>query len=452
MSLRPSQAALASFLCALLLAIAQAGHAQTPVTARELLGWCEGALGGAVTAEFDAFRCTTYLRAMLDQQRAAGRDLTTCLGGREPDAADLMARLVPDLRARAVSDPDSLSAPASTTVSRWIIDQCPGDPASEDSADDNGLSEPEPDRAAAGPLPALDPAAIEFEIWRSTQRIESEAQRRQALQHYLDAYPDGRFARLARLQLDDLDAAAPAGPDSDGPSTAPPDAEVADDEVAGPDQAPAQDPPLPERPGSGSVVAPEVPEDTPPDDPVAILSRGERIDVQGSLQALGYYRLAIDGIVGPGTRAAIRGFQRDLGRSDTGQLTEYERDKLFELSPPPPRPTPSPTPTDPGPTDLGPQVEDEPALPDLYLSRPAFVARNFGNSAVVAVFASPVESRSWEHNRISGRILLPGEEFLIPLFDHPGRCLFDIRFVDEFRFEREYRRIDVCRAEFVGFP
>jgi len=42
--------------------------------------------------------------------------------------------------------------------------------------------------------------------------------------------------------------------------------------------------------------------------------------VQTQLQRLGYYRLAVDGLMGPGTRAAIANFQRDNGLSITAAI------------------------------------------------------------------------------------------------------------------------------------
>jgi Putative peptidoglycan binding domain len=44
------------------------------------------------------------------------------------------------------------------------------------------------------------------------------------------------------------------------------------------------------------------------------------VDVQRELRRRGYYRGAIDGDVGPGTRAAIREYQYDRGLSATGRI------------------------------------------------------------------------------------------------------------------------------------
>ena len=44
------------------------------------------------------------------------------------------------------------------------------------------------------------------------------------------------------------------------------------------------------------------------------------VDVQTALADLGYYNGPIDGIVGSGTRRAVRAFQRDKGLPVTGRI------------------------------------------------------------------------------------------------------------------------------------
>jgi hypothetical protein len=46
------------------------------------------------------------------------------------------------------------------------------------------------------------------------------------------------------------------------------------------------------------------------------------VDVQSALARRGYYRGPIDGIVGPVTRSAIAGYQRDNGLAVTGTITD----------------------------------------------------------------------------------------------------------------------------------
>ena len=51
------------------------------------------------------------------------------------------------------------------------------------------------------------------------------------------------------------------------------------------------------------------------------LSRRQLADVQSALATLGYYNKSIDGLNGPGTRNAIRQFQREIGQAPIGQLS-----------------------------------------------------------------------------------------------------------------------------------
>ena len=52
----------------------------------------------------------------------------------------------------------------------------------------------------------------------------------------------------------------------------------------------------------------------------AVVGDSLAVDVQRALRSRGYYRGYIDGDVGPGTRAAIRAYQRDRGLSVTGRI------------------------------------------------------------------------------------------------------------------------------------
>jgi hypothetical protein len=58
----------------------------------------------------------------------------------------------------------------------------------------------------------------------------------------------------------------------------------------------------------------------PPDQVVA--------NVQGALQRLGYYRDAVDGVLGPATRVALENYQRDHGLSVIGII---DRETLASL-------------------------------------------------------------------------------------------------------------------------
>jgi hypothetical protein len=55
----------------------------------------------------------------------------------------------------------------------------------------------------------------------------------------------------------------------------------------------------------------------------------DRREVQDALRALGYYDGAVDGVIGPDTRAAIRRYQHELGAPMTGTLTPAEGTRLL---------------------------------------------------------------------------------------------------------------------------
>ncbi len=159
------------------------------------------------------------------------------------------------------------------------------------------------------------------------------------------------------------------------------------------------------------------------------LSRRQRRDIQDSLQQLGHYRMTIDGLFGNGTRSAIRAFQRSLGDDPTGYLTAAQRQRLASVAPP-------------RPAAVTPVV----AAPPRRLT-----VRNLGGTAVVALYASPTTSGSWERNRLSGNVLLPGHSLVIPLPGYGAACDFDVRMVDEYNSIREVWGLDICRQANVDF-
>ena len=59
------------------------------------------------------------------------------------------------------------------------------------------------------------------------------------------------------------------------------------------------------------------------------MSRDERRAIQRDLTTLGFNTRGIDGLFGPGTRGAIRGWQ---GRSDLDETGYLTRDQIFQLA------------------------------------------------------------------------------------------------------------------------
>ncbi|MGQ0566459.1 MAG: peptidoglycan-binding protein [Gemmobacter sp.] len=91
-------------------------------------------------------------------------------------------------------------------------------------------------------------------------------------------------------------------------------------------QAPATAPRPPPRPAQpAQPVSPQAAPAAPSNpDARRRLTRQDARAIQARLQALGRYRGAIDGVVGPLTRAAIRQWQRDGGLTPTGYLTDRQ--------------------------------------------------------------------------------------------------------------------------------
>jgi hypothetical protein len=86
--------------------------------------------------------------------------------------------------------------------------------------------------------------------------------------------------------------------------------------------------PLPE---PEPVAPPPEPDETVAEarDAEAVLNREERQALQAALQWFGFYASAIDGAIGPGTRAAMEAWQTDKGYEPTGVLTTAQRAELL---------------------------------------------------------------------------------------------------------------------------
>ncbi|MGB0928093.1 MAG: caspase family protein [Pikeienuella sp.] len=134
-----------------------------------------------------------------------------------------------------------------------------------------------------------DDAGVELAFWRSTESGGQAADYRA----YLDAYPDGIFAAIARNRLAEL---VPQGTSGSTVST-----------VSTPDVNPA-----------------EVGEEA------LNLSRSERLAIQRDLTTLGYDTRGVDGVFGRGTRGAIRGWQESEGIPATGFIAAGQAKQLSD--------------------------------------------------------------------------------------------------------------------------
>ena len=147
------------------------------------------------------------------------------------------------------------------------------------------ISSPLPSQAQ--PASGAPGGAADIAFWNSVKDTKSPAE----LKAYLDAFPAGTFAALARLRLQKLSSTTPPPPPS-------PRRPLATDAPLGP----------PPEPGYNPVL----------------LDVGSIRDVQKWLRKLGFKVSRSDGMLDATTRDAIRSWQRRSGLPPTGQITETE--------------------------------------------------------------------------------------------------------------------------------
>ncbi len=157
-----------------------------------------------------------------------------------------------------------------------------------------------------------DTGAAELIVWDTVQGISNPVQQASALNLYLETFPDGRFVRLAEIQIAALTAPAPE-PASDIPAVL---------------SEPAADAPVDEPPEASPQIAasPDVPRQSLPPGPADIeqslgLGLNDRRTAQSALTLLGYDTGGIDGVFGSKTRGALREYQEANGDAVTGYLT-----------------------------------------------------------------------------------------------------------------------------------
>lgn len=436
-------------LVALALAVPPA-HAQ--VTGGQLLSWCQGGLGSSATATFDAFQCDAYLQSYLDLQADAGVSFVSCLNTASPDAADLLAHLLPHLEAVARDDPDALQQSAHRLMAEWANSAC-------GSVDGLPPQVAEPDEPPPEP-PGPDPLAVEMAVWEATQQVQDPERRAEAIHHYLNAYPEGRFAVIARLQLDDL-ANPPLQPTPDEPPSLPP----GPVEPPTPPQVAEADPPVDDADSAfwqiikGSTDADDYREYlarfpnglmadvaeariaslTAPDPEVVErerlealesgLSYGDRREVQTALRSLGLYTLGVDGIFGPGTRRAIRSYQQRIGSPQTGYLTASERTRLLAEAPPP---------------------QDTPVAATPVAAQPdGVLVVNATGSPIYHLSIRPAGSSASFRNALNGSILLPNTSLFVPISRSSGGCAYRLEAVDATGVRYTESNLNVCSRQQV---
>jgi uncharacterized caspase-like protein len=157
------------------------------------------------------------------------------------------------------------------------------------------------------------PAGTDID-WTVEQTLWDEASKRNTIAHYelyLSQYPSGRFAEVARLNIDQLKQAGTSK--TAGASTA----------ASGGTQVASAE-------ASQARTAVSVPDDvkqtpgTPETEAMIKLDQQGRIDLQLRLSALGYDTGGFDGAIGPRSRAAIGKWQHESGLVETTYLTPQQ--------------------------------------------------------------------------------------------------------------------------------
>ena len=94
------------------------------VAASEVLTWCSGASQSGQLGAINAFRCVNYLQGAADMVGAlSSADLDGCLDGSQSAGAQLMARFIPALKARAAEE-DVDATPVARHVADWLASTC----------------------------------------------------------------------------------------------------------------------------------------------------------------------------------------------------------------------------------------------------------------------------------------------------------------------------------------
>ena len=220
---------------------------------------------------------------------------------------------------------------------------------------DAGADSPPPDRLETAEAPSESPALAERPAL-ATEPISDEPDAVETADT-ADQAPPTEIPAAVETAVDEapdvdpvVQEAEPQSVSGDGPPS-PQVAETPDQPTA---DAPAVNTPTESAPEAAQPVAslqePSLPQEVEPPEPEApALTGAERREAQASLRRLGLYTGGIDGIFGPGTRAAISAFQRSIDEEATGTLTaeQFARLRIAAAAVPDPPPEPVAPPTTP---------------------------------------------------------------------------------------------------------
>jgi peptidoglycan hydrolase-like protein with peptidoglycan-binding domain len=161
----------------------------------------------------------------------------------------------------------------------------------------------------ATPPAASDKSVQENLFWESAQKSNSPAD----YKAYLDAFPNGLYAPLAKNRIAAL-SAPPAAPPAAAPVVQP--------------AALIAAPPAPPAPPAISPEALKAEIGTVETEQGLNLGPPMRMEIQQRLSAIGLYSGPIDGDLGPGARSAIAEWQKRHETAPTGQLAPLQLAEL----------------------------------------------------------------------------------------------------------------------------
>ena len=196
-------------------------------------------------------------------------------------------------------------------------------------------------------LPAIDRnLAVELAFWDAIKASESVAD----YQAYLTAYPEGQFAPLAQARIAELEARV-ARLEAEQErleeearlQREEEERRRAEEEARRQAEEEARRQREAEREAQLAALTQQQPEADPAEEAELALNlnRNDRKELQAALTALGFDTKGVDGFFGPGTRAAIKGYQATKGAEQTGFLTASLASELIAEAPkpePPPQP------------------------------------------------------------------------------------------------------------------
>lgn len=93
------------------------------------------------------------------------------------------------------------------------------------------------------------------------------------------------------------------------------------------------------------------------------------------------------------------------------------------------------------------------APPAALADRNGFYMRNQADVTVTAIYVSPIFSKRWRDDRLSGDAVAPGTETWVPVeVDGEAGCFFDIRAENGSDQPFELWGIDLCTTRIVTVP